>query len=116
MTSIAIEEKSVISSGRLISFSRLNRQKNMQEARLCIIDLILIFFYVVMFILIQKLQLSHTILLKSIRGLQPDDLKVGLNLFYVNYDQDNKGNLMIFEVDDQNDYAKVLQSCVLGSI
>jgi hypothetical protein len=61
------------------------------------------------------LKVSHEIFLKTIRSLQPEDLKEGLNLIYINYDRDKDGNLTLFQIakEQQNDFGTILEPCVL---
>jgi len=61
-----------------------------------------------------KLTDAHKILLQTIRNLQPEDIREGVNLIYIHYDETN-GELDIFR-DPENDFATIYRDCVIKHI
>ncbi len=63
------------------------------------------------------LEESHKLLLKTITDIQPEDIKQGMNLVFINYDQTDDNTLKIFlNEENQETYCNLLSSCVLKII
>jgi uncharacterized Zn-finger protein len=61
-----------------------------------------------------KLEVAHEFLLKTIMSIKKEDVKLGVNLIYVNYDVE-KGKLCVFDdaKKEENDFVVLYESCVL---
>jgi len=59
-----------------------------------------------------SLEQGHDILLNTIESVQKEDIRPGLNLVYVHYDQ-TEGQLDIFRDTKENDFAELHKGCVI---
>ncbi len=61
------------------------------------------------------LETSHNVVLQTMRSLQTSDVKPGVNLIFINYDQDAEGRLQIFidAEEEGNDFGQILEPTVL---
>lgn len=58
---------------------------------------------------------GHQVLLSTLNSLQATNLKSGLNLVYIHYDTNAKGDLCIFDAED-NDSVTLFRECVLNMV
>ena len=60
-----------------------------------------------------SLREAHEKMLQTIENLKQEEIKPGVNLIYINYDQKN-GKLCLFEDSNEiNDYAKIFRDSVI---
>jgi len=62
-----------------------------------------------------SLAMGHEILLCTLQNITAAELKRGLNLVYIHYDQTD-GELDIFKPNEENNYGEVLKDCVLLTV
>jgi hypothetical protein len=63
-----------------------------------------------------KIQDVFGVMLKTLRETQPTDLKLSMNLIFINYDQTKKqGELQLFvhAQEEGNTFATMLKPCVI---
>ncbi len=62
----------------------------------------------------QPLEVGHKLLLSTIQSI--NIVKSGVNLAYVHYDQTNKRLDVFSPKEDENDFAKLYENCVIANI
>ena len=55
---------------------------------------------------------AHEKVWDIMQSITAEDIKPGMNLIYINYDQKD-GKLCIFEDEEVNDYAEIFRNCVI---
>lgn len=65
-----------------------------------------------------KLEMGHKKLLDCLQSLTAHDIRPGVNLIFIQYDQDAEGNLRVFEQDEDDDkiaipYSDLYRECVI---
>ena len=64
-----------------------------------------------------SLQDAHNLLLSALESIKQADIKPGVNLVFINYDQTKDGQLCVFSSDNENNnYASLFKDCVLKNI
>jgi len=62
-----------------------------------------------------SLAIGHEILLCTLQNINVTELKRGLNLVYIHYDQTD-GKLDIFKPNEENNYGELLNDCILLTV